>query len=202
MSIEIFHYFISVSIDNKWDFMQGMIDGVKEKSGALYDKAAEIADGFINKIQKKFDIHSPSRVMRKLFGHVVEGGIEGVEENKKDIFREAESVADGFLSEIGGLPQDVQACFIAASDKLRALQMQISSAQQVYADCVQRYAQHKSAAVNNVATYNSTYGDTVTFDAIQKIENVTVRNDSDLRKLADKLESITRSAMRGRGKKV
>lgn len=182
--------------------MQGMIDGIKDKSSELYNKAAEIADGFISKIQNKFDIHSPSRVMKKLFGNVVAGGVEGVEDNKKDIFSEAENIADGFLSEIGGLPQDVQACFIAASDKLRALQAQISSAQQVYAACAQRYAQHKAAAVNNVATYNSTYGDTVTFDAIQKIENVTVRNDLDLRKLADQLESITRSAMRGKGKKV
>lgn len=182
--------------------MQGMIDGVKEKSGALYDKAAEIADGFISKIQKKFDIHSPSRVMRKIFGHVVEGGVVGVEENKQDIFNEAENIADGFLSEIGGLPQDIQASFIATADKLRALQVQINGAQQVYAACMQRYKQHKAAAVKNVATYNSTYGDTVNFDAIQKIEKVVVRNDLDLRKLADQLESITRSAMRGKGKKV
>lgn len=182
--------------------MQGMIDGVKEKSGALYDKAAEIADGFISKIQNKFDIHSPSRVMRKMFGHVVEGGVEGVEENKQDIFNEAENIADGFLSEIGDLPQDVQACFIAASDKLRALQAQIHGAQQVYAACMQRYQQHKAAEVNNnVTTYHSTDNSTH-FDAIQKIENVTVRNDLDLRKLANDLENLTRSAMRGRGKKV
>lgn len=181
--------------------MQGMIDGVKEKSGALYDKAAEIADGFISKIQKKFDIHSPSRVMRKLFGNVVEGGVEGVEENKQDIFNEAENIADGFLSEIGGLPQDIQASFIAAADKLRALQVQINGAQQVYAACMQRYERQKAAAVNNIATYHSTDNSTH-FDAIQKIEKVVVRNDLDLRKLADQLESITRSAMRGKGLKV
>ncbi len=182
--------------------MQGMIDGVKEKSGALYDKAAEIADGFISKIQNKFDIHSPSRVMRKMFGHVVEGGAEGVEQNKQSIFDEADVIADGFLSEIGGLPQEVQACFIAASDKLRALQAQINSAQQVYAACVQRYAQSQAAAANNnVTSYHSTDNSTH-FDAIQKIENITVRNDLDIRKLANALENLTRSAMRGRGKKV
>ena len=182
--------------------MQGMIDGVKEKSGALYDKAAEIADGFISKIQNKFDIHSPSRVMKKLFGNVVAGGVEGVEDNKKDIFSEAENIADGFLSEIGGLPQDVQACFIAASDKLRALQAQINGAQQVYAACVRRYEQHEAAAANNnVTSYHSTDNSTH-FDAIQKIENITVRNDLDIRKLANALENLTRSAMRGRGKKV
>lgn len=182
--------------------MQGMIDGVKEKSGALYDKAAEIADGFINKIKNKFDIHSPSRVMRKMFGHVVEGGVEGVEQNKQSIFDEADVIADGFLSEIGGLPQEVQACFIAASDKLRALQAQINGAQQVYAACVRRYEQHEAAAANNnVTSYHSTDNSTH-FDAIQKIENVIVRNDLDIRKLANALENLTRSAMRGRGKKV
>lgn len=182
--------------------MQGMIDGVKEKSGALYDKAAEIADGFINKIKNKFDIHSPSRVMRKMFGHVVEGGVEGVEQNKQSIFDEADVIADGFLSEIGSLPQEVQSCFIAASDKLRALQAQINGAQQVYAACVRRYEQHEAAAANNnVTTYHSTDNSTH-FDAIQKIENITVRNDLDIRKLANALENLTRSAMRGRGKKV
>lgn len=181
--------------------MQGMLDGISEKSGELYAKASEIADGFIKKIQNKFDIHSPSRVMRKLFGYVIEGGVEGVEENKQDIFNEAENIADGFLSEIGGLPQDIQASFIAAADKLRGLQAQINSAQQVYAACAQRYAKHQAAAVNNVATYNSTDNSTH-FDAIQKIEKVVVRNDLDLRKLANNLENLTRSAMRGRGKKV
>lgn len=181
--------------------MQGMIDGIKEKSGALYDKAAEIADGFISKIKNKFDIHSPSRVMRKLFGNVVEGGVEGVEENKQDIFSEAENVADGFLSEIGGLPQEVQESFIVASDKLRALQAQINGAQQVYAACAQRYERYKAAEINNMTAYHSTDNSTH-FDAIQKIENVTVRNDLDIRKLANALENLTRSAMLGRGKKL
>lgn len=184
------------------DTMQGMIDGIKEKSGALYSKAQEIADGFIQKIEQKFDIHSPSRVMRKLFRNVVEGGVVGVDENKNNLISEAERTADSFLDQFEGMPEELQAKFKAAQARLQGLQAQINSASAygkvLTAKVGQSITNNKSiSSVHN--TESNDYSNH--FDAVFKVENMTVRNDTDIRKLSAQIEAVTRTVLSGKGVK-
>lgn len=175
--------------------MQGMIDGIKEKSGALYEKASEIADGFISKIQKKMDIHSPSRVMKKLFGNVVEGGVVGVEENKQKLFDEAEETADGFLDQFIDLPAGMR-------ESMEAMKQRVLN-QFENAGYMAAQLKKRAQAAGIISNVSTTHNDnSAHFDAILKIENLSVRNDNDIRKLSNQIESLTRNALIGKGMKV
>ncbi len=175
--------------------MQGMIDGIKEKSSALYEKASEIADGFISKIQKKFDIHSPSRVMKKMFGHVVEGGVIGVEENKQKLFDEAEETASGFLDRFADLPAGMR-------ESVEVMRQRVLNQMENAAYMAAQLKKRAQAAgiISNVSTTHN--DNSAHFDAILKIENLSVRNDNDIRKLSNQIESLTRNALIGKGKRV
>lgn len=180
--------------------MQGMIDGIKEKTGELFNKASEIADGFINKITTKFDIHSPSRVMYKIFGQVAEGGIKSVEDNKERLFDEADSMSEGFIERLDDLPSDlfgqISQETLSLADRLIN---QINEQPFIVSQLKGKVAAHQASVVNNstVSHDNSSH-----FDAILKIENMTVRNDSDIRKLSNQIESLTRNTLIGKGQKV
>lgn len=181
--------------------MQGMIDGIKEKTGALYSKAQEIADGFIQKIEQKFDIHSPSRVMRKVFRNVVEGGVVGVDENKKTLISEAESTADSFLSQFEGMPEELQEKFKSLQPRLQGLQAQLNGAKAYGKMLTAKVAQSITNNTNNAvhSTEKNDYSNH--FDAVFKVENMTVRNDTDIRTLSAQIEAVTRNVLSGKGAK-
>lgn len=181
--------------------MQGMIDGIKEKTGALYSKAQEIADGFIQKIEQKFDIHSPSRVMRKVFRNVVEGGVVGVDENKKNLIYEAESTADSFLAKFEGMPEELQEKFKSLQPRLQGLQAQLNGAKAYGKMLTAKVAQSITNNTNNAvhSTEKNDYSNH--FDAVFKVENMTVRNDTDIRTLSAKIEAVTRNVLNGKGAK-
>ena len=181
--------------------MQGMIDGIKEKTGALYSKAQEIADGFIQKIEQKFDIHSPSRVMRKVFRNVVEGGVVGVEENKKNLIFEAESTADSFLAKFEGMPEELQEKFKSLQPRLQGLQAQLNGAKAYGKMLTAKVAQSITNNTNNAvhSTEKNDYSNH--FDAVFKVENMTVRNDTDIRTLSAQIEAVTRNVLSGKGAK-
>lgn len=181
--------------------MQGMIDGIKEKTGALYSKAQEIADGFIQKIEQKFDIHSPSRVMRKVFRNVVEGGVVGVDENKKNLISEAESTADSFLSQFEGMPEELQGKFKALQPRLQGLQAQLNGAKAYGKMLTAKVAQSITNNTNNAVHSTEKYDYSNHFDAVFKVENMTVRNDTDIRTLSAQIEAVTRNVLSGKGAK-
>ncbi len=179
--------------------MQGMLDGLSEKSGELYKKASEIANGFISKIQQKFDIHSPSRVMKKLFGNVVEGGVEGVDKNKQRLFDEAEDMSDRFLEQFNHTPDNLWGDLSeSAVEKLRALQAQIDAQLAILNRLKSRVSARETSVVNHTISHDNS----AHFDAILKIENMTVRNETDIRKLSAQIEAVTRNILGGKGMKV
>lgn len=80
--------------------MNGMLSKVEEKEPSLFAKAAEIAGGFINTIKKKFQVASPSKVMKKIFGYVIEGGEVGLENEAPNLYKTADKVGDTFTEKL------------------------------------------------------------------------------------------------------
>lgn len=81
--------------------MQGMLTGMQEKEPALYAKASSLANGVISRLNKTFDIHSPSRKTRKIFKQVVQGGEVGVDEQKPKLMQKVKGTAESVLAAFG-----------------------------------------------------------------------------------------------------
>lgn len=76
--------------------MDGAISGLQEKESTLFDKACDIAGGFINTFKSMFDEHSPSRVFRKIFKYTIEGGKNGVDDEAPKLYKQADDVSSTF----------------------------------------------------------------------------------------------------------
>ncbi len=80
--------------------MKGALDGLESKKMSLFYKADEIADGFISRFRRIFDIHSPSKVFKKLFGYTIEGAEIGTENEAKKLYKAADDIASEFKERI------------------------------------------------------------------------------------------------------
>lgn len=180
------------------DTMQGMIDGIKEKSGELFEKASQIAGGFIDTIRKKFDSHSPSRVMKKVFRDVMDGGVIGTQEKEGELSDEAESAAASFLEPFEDLPSNLKK---SVGGQLGALRLKMNGLQMQVAFAGTAAAASKGSTYNSVTRNQSStnYDQSAHFEALLKVENLTVRNDADLRKISGQLEALSQRIWRGKG---
>lgn len=66
--------------DAGMNLIGGFWEGIKEKWSGLVDDVKGLGNGFIEKIENVFDIHSPSRVFKRIGELCVEGLDEGSEE--------------------------------------------------------------------------------------------------------------------------
>lgn len=82
--------------NNFKEAVQGAIDGLEEKKDSLLYKAFDLANGFIGTFRRMFDIHSPSRVFKKIFKYVIEGGEVGVNDEAPKLYKQADDVASTF----------------------------------------------------------------------------------------------------------
>lgn len=85
------------SKDTMKDAVNGMINGLQEREPQLYEKAGSLANGIISTIKSIFDINSPSRVMKKLFGFVWEGAEIATDDKGKSLVAQAGDVAKHFV---------------------------------------------------------------------------------------------------------
>lgn len=87
--------------------MQGAINGCQNKSFSLFDKAKELAGGFINTFTSLFQEHSPSKVFKRIFGYTLEGGEEGLEKEAPKLYKDAENIAENYTAKMqAGLNAD------------------------------------------------------------------------------------------------
>lgn len=75
--------------------VQGLIDGINSKKSELERVAAELAAIVAGTTQTELDIHSPSRVMKKLGGYTTEGFVIGMQQAAKKL---ANASANAFSS--------------------------------------------------------------------------------------------------------
>jgi tape measure domain-containing protein len=76
------------------DVIRGLINGIQNMAGRLYDVAAGIASSVTNKIKSVFDIGSPSRV----FYQIGEWNVEGLMNGMRDMIPAANRVANSLGS--------------------------------------------------------------------------------------------------------
>lgn len=73
--------------------IQGLINGIKSKIGAVVSAAKAIADRVKNTIKSAMDIHSPSRVTKELGEHTGQGFANGIKSKTSAAEKSAKAVA-------------------------------------------------------------------------------------------------------------
>ena len=76
------------------DAMQGFINGVKAKMGEVLDTARDMANRVASTVKSALDIHSPSRVMKKLGVHTADGLAKGIQKGTPKAVKSAKKMAD------------------------------------------------------------------------------------------------------------
>lgn len=82
------------------NMMDGIGAAMDRKASSLYAKAREIANRIAAIMADALDVHSPSRVMIRLFENVMQGIYEGMDGMSGMLYREAESIADGIADRL------------------------------------------------------------------------------------------------------
>lgn len=77
--------------------MSGMLKGMEEKEPGLFEKAAGIANGILNRLKSAFDIRSPSRKTRKIFRQVMEGAEGGLQDEAPKLLKQTDSIAQNVI---------------------------------------------------------------------------------------------------------
>lgn len=75
--------------------MTPMLDEMQKKEPSLFAKASGIATGILTRLNKAFDIHSPSRKTRKIMRYAMQPMEEEMEEGKKELFHQADEIGKG-----------------------------------------------------------------------------------------------------------
>lgn len=80
------------------NMMDGAINGIREKTPELWAATSGAVGGVIGMIRNMLDIHSPSRVMRKLFNLAMDGGIVGTDERAPKLASRGAQAAREFVA--------------------------------------------------------------------------------------------------------
>lgn len=78
--------------------MKPMVEEMQKKEPTLFEKASGIATGILSRLNKAFDINSPSRETRKIFQSVGEGGVLGLEDTEKQIYKKIDEIGSNSLN--------------------------------------------------------------------------------------------------------
>lgn len=79
--------------------MQSMVDTLKEKSQALFQRAANTAGGFLNKVKEVLGIHSPSREFRKIAENIIDTTADTLDRQGYKAKNAITDMASGMLDE-------------------------------------------------------------------------------------------------------
>lgn len=129
--------------DTMKEAMDGMLEGMEEKEPDLYAKASGVAGSFINLIRDVFDIHSPSRVMKKMFKSVLQGSEVGLDVETPNFLKKARDMADGFI--------------LAAQKRLNSQNL---------------VARMKAAVINQRSELSSSFTDTLRYKVGVEVDNI------------------------------
>lgn len=166
------------------DAMDGALKGLKEKEPTLYAKATSIANGVIARMNKALDIHSPSRVTRRMFQYVDEGAIYGLKDKEQELYSQGEKLGVGTAA--------------AISRGYSSKAVNIGTLADLYPT-----VSRAGAAYSSSRTYNSTYSND-TYDSGIHIGTLNVNGASGTGALISELETIEyarREQARSRGER-
>ena len=166
------------------DAMDGALKGLKEKESTLYAKATSIANGVIARMNKALDIHSPSRVTRRMFQRVDDGAIYGLKDKEQELYSQGEKLGVGTAA--------------AISRGYSSKAVNIGTLADLYPT-----VSRAGAAYSSSRTYNSTYSND-TYDSGIHIGTLNVNGASGTGTLISELETIEyarREQARSRGER-
>ncbi|MGN0532514.1 MAG: hypothetical protein ACI4IN_06935, partial [Eubacterium sp.] len=123
--------------------MDGMLQGLEDREPALYAKADSIANNIISKLKSAFEIHSPSRVTRKIFTQVIQGGEVGIENEAPKLYKSAENTASIFA--------DRMTSSISSADLVARMQGAVYSNNRSIANVASARVEHIISNQNSMA---------------------------------------------------
>lgn len=83
--------------------MEPMLTEMEKKEPSLFAKASGIAEGILGRLKKSFDIHSPSRKMRKIFQNVMASPEQEMEKGRRILNEKAKTIATDILKKFNGI---------------------------------------------------------------------------------------------------
>lgn len=90
------------------NIMQGLIDGVKAKLKILQDMWHSVAALFDGTMRKTNDIHSPSRVMARLGGYIMQGLVLGIKKGRAALYTTYQQAIGIFQQPIAATAELIQ----------------------------------------------------------------------------------------------
>lgn len=184
------------------DSIQGMINGLKAKEPELYNQADNTSGGFISRFLSKLGIHSPSRVMKKVFEFAIQGGIVGVEKETPELMKSADSLAEEFVDRFD-ISDDMAEKLKASAKGLAGLDVEArlgklsSTASVATRSLAQQQISNSKTLTSNSSTTNE-YGGFVGL----KIENMSVNSESDINMLAERVVNELMNMCKAKGVKI
>lgn len=82
--------------------MSPMLTEMQNAEPSLYDKATGIANGILSRLSKAFDIHSPSRKVRKIFNFVMKGAEVGMDDETDNLYKQTNNIAQNVMESFNG----------------------------------------------------------------------------------------------------
>lgn len=77
--------------------MSPMFEEMEKSKPDLFTKASSIANGIISRLNKSFDIHSPSRKTRKIFQNVMLGSELGIEDEEDNLMKQIDEISTNVM---------------------------------------------------------------------------------------------------------
>lgn len=82
------------------NMMAGIAAAMEENAQGLYTKANEIATNIANTMAKALQVESPSKVMKRIFGYVMDGVWIGMDDKAGYVYSKAASISTGIADKL------------------------------------------------------------------------------------------------------
>ncbi|PGD68863.1 carbamoyl-phosphate synthase, partial [Bacillus pseudomycoides] len=103
------------------DIVRGLADGISGMASDAINAAKKMAGKVKDAVTGFFDIHSPSRVMKKVGGFVTEGLTVGITDMTSDAVKAATKMADAVLSGFEALSNDIELGNVLGNDSFNGI---------------------------------------------------------------------------------
>ena len=77
--------------------MSPMFEEMEKSEPSLFTKASHIANGILDRLNKSFDINSPSRKTRKIFQNVMLGSELGIEDEEDNLMKQIDEISTNVM---------------------------------------------------------------------------------------------------------
>lgn len=168
------------------DTMDGMSKEMERKEPSLFKKASNIANGILNKLRQAFDIRSPSHKMQEITEQLFAGADKPIEEAGKKLPEKVGKIASNVLNEASRM-LDTSSYLAARASRLNPTPIMASAVQ---------YAGNTITTESKSSAKDTNLDSPVTIT----IKNMSVRDDSDIHKVAYELHRLQQQKQRGLGR--